>query len=557
MTLLSQTYLAELLADCTASHWDKVDALHKEHNSLNDENHGITGGFQPRRGRRREVDPPPLDESQAQYTVDLLLRLVSNHQADEHPGKQGNGAAAAQSDDRLEGLPKKSTDLERAVYKVIEYISASNSPLVHNVMKNKLRMLRIVEKEVDASDLTFIAHLSLNQRKLSQVIKEISGSYLPLRQAAQNTLASLLPEAIHRWIDSHPKDFIDLHMTQQRLEGGADVLFDISNPGSGDSQKEKADYVKRRPILWPLQTALVLLLPEVFVQADMSTTQRGNSLAKKIVFLNNLRQALRQPRAADIAASCLITICRAGSLFPADSDSALLSFALDIQNDMREEIFKKHLYNQPAGEDVGMDRDVLIKAFVSLARLSVDSAVEHLLPRCFDKGSPMSFKITVFASAAVLASQQNAEQYRTLFLAIAPELREYLHGITSMRKATGANGLQFGGTISEKMRHQNISTDSIGSVELLYQLLELLKIRPFLLYENMPQGDDPQEWTRLADKSINSILKLIYDEDEFVRNSTVIFARRLLSPENFHFALHLHENGDGRQGMLNMFWVAT
>lgn len=550
LVLLTQTYLVDLLADCTASHWDAVDALHKEHNSAPEDN-GPTGGFTPRRGRRREADPPPLDDSQAQYTMDLLLRLVSNQQGEERHAPSGKQANGAQPEDTgLEGLPRKATELERAVYKVIEYISASNSTLVCNVMKTKLKVLRTAsaESEVDASGLTFIAYLSLNQKKLSQVIKEISGSFLPLRARPQNTLAALLPEAIHRWIDSHPKDFIDLHMTQQRLEGGADVLFDIATALS-DSQK-------RRVIIWPLQTSLVLLMPEVFVQADMSTTQRGNSLAKKIVFLNNLRQALRQPRAADIAASCLITICRAGSLFPADSDSALLSFALDIQNDMREEIFKKHLYNLPSGEDFGMDSDLLIKAFVSLARLSIDSVVEHLIPRCLDKGAPMSFKITVFASAAVLASQQNAEHYKPLFMAIAPELREYLHGISNMRKVIGANGTPFGGTLNEKMRHQNTSTDSIGSVDLLYQLLELLKIRPFLLYENMKAGESQEDWGTLADKSINSILKLIYDEDEFVRNSTVIFARRLLSPESFQMAMAM-DDSKGGQGLLNMFWLAT
>jgi neurofibromin 1 len=303
-------------------------------------------------------------------------------------------------------------------------------------------------------------------------------------------------------------------------------------------------------VIWPLQTALVLLLPEVFVHADMSGSQRGNSLAKKIVFLNNLRQALRQSKSADIAASCLITICRAGSLFANDSDSALLSFALDMQNDMREEIFKKPSSGVPAVED-SVERDVLIKAFVSLARLSVDSVVEHLVPRCLDKNSPMSYKITVFAGAAVLASQPRPEQFALLFEAIAPELREYLHGISSMR--TAASAVPFNGSLNERMR-RNISTDSIGSVELLYQLLELLKIRPLLLYENLSTHGD--NWNQMLDKSIDSILKLVCDDDEFVRNSTVIFARRLLSPEAFQTATNMDANQNADK-VLEFFWTGT
>ncbi|KAI5797697.1 hypothetical protein EDC01DRAFT_36289 [Geopyxis carbonaria] len=550
LVLLTQTYLVELLADCCASHWDAVDGLHREHiEESKDLDMRTSTAFIPRRSRRREGDPPPLEETLANYAMELLLRLTSNQALGDDHASLGSGrtGGGTQPDDRLlEGLPKKATDLERATYKVIEYLSASNWNLVYQTMRTKLKHLRTTAAdESDASGLQFIAHLSLNQKKLSLVIQEISGSFLPLRKASQNTLAALLPEAIHRWIDSHPKDFIDLHMSHQRLEGGADVLFDFAT--------SLTDNMKRRVIIWPLQTALVLLLPEVFVQADMSGAQRGNSLAKKIVFLNNLRQSLRQSKSADIAATCLITICRAGSLFDQNSDSALLSFALDIQNDMREEIFKKPF--TVSGDEGGMDRDVLIKAFVSLARLSVDSVVEHLVPKCLDKASPISFKITVFAAAAVLASQENAEQYRLLFETIAPDLREYLHGISSTRKVSSTNGSTFGSTLNEKMRQKNVSTDSIGSIELLYQLLALLKIRPFLLYENLEGTTDMADWDKLCEKSINSILKLIYDDDEFVRNSTVIFSRRLMSAESYQIAIERMHSSE--QHLLNFFWTAT
>ena len=475
--------------------------------------------------------------------MELLLKMTSILYNDDQLSSRG--APSIQAEERsLDGLPRKPSDLDRATFKVIEFLSASNWALVYQAVKSKLKTLRTTADDHYASSLQFIAHLSLNQRKLSLVLQEISGSFLPLRKPSQNALAAILPEAIHRWIDSHPKDFIQLHSSQQRLEGGADVLFDFAG--------SLTESTRRRAVIWPLQTALVLLLPEVFVHADMNGSQRGNSLAKKIVFLNNLRQALRQPKSADIAASCLITICRAGSLFPPDSDSALLGFALDIQNDMREEIFKKtpHMVASP---DESMDRDVLIKAFVSLARLSVDSVVAHLLPVCLDKTSPMSFKITVFAGAAVLASQANAEQYSALFAAIAPDLGEYLHGISSMRKAVSSVGFN-GVPGPDNMRHRNISTDSIGSVELLYQLLELLKIRPLLLYENLDfRGGD---WSQLADKSINSILTLICDDDEFVRNSTVTFARRLLSPEAFQTAASKEEVHDD-ESILPFFWTGT
>ncbi|KAL7276775.1 Ras GTPase activating protein ira2 [Rhizina undulata] len=547
LVLLTQTYLVELLADCTAANWDAVEAAYQG-NRENQTESVRHPGLSSRKTRRREREPPPLDEGQAKYTLELLLRLTSSPNNDEHV-PTNNGKSAQAEERSLDGLPKKASDLEKMSYKVIEYLSASNWNLVYQTMQTKLKILRTsASDDGDASGLQFIAHMWLNQKKLSMVIQEISGSFLPLKKASQNMLAALLPEAIHRWIDSHAKDFVDLHTSHRRLEGGADLLFDFAS--------SLTDSSKRRAIIWPLQTALVLLIPEVFWVADMRGEQRGNSIAKKVAFLHNLKQALRMPKSADIAASCLITICRAGSLFPTESESALLSVALDIQNDMREEIFKRNAHNQNM-DDNGMDRDIMIKAFVSLARLSVESVVEHLVPRCLNPNSPMSFKVTVFAAAAVLASQSNSEFFTPLYEAIAPDLRDYLDSISSMRKSGTANGLPLQGTTNEKMRQKNISTESIGSIELLYQILELLKIRPLLIYESLAGFRDSEEWDNLADKSINSILKLFCDEDEFVRNSTVIFARRLLSPGSFQNAINSEKWRPQVTDVLGLFWKAT
>lgn len=158
--------------------------------------------------------------------------------------------------------------------------------------------------------------------------------------------------------------------------------------------------------------------------------------------------------------------------------------------------------------------------------------------------------------------QSNAEAFNCLYRAIAPEVREYFINIATMRKTNSANGSPGGTTTT---RHKNSSSDSIGSVELLYQLLELLKIRPLLMFENLlgsplscngdyhPEGPDPEMWDRLGDRIINAILRLIYDDDEFVRNSTVVFARRLLSTEAFQMTI---QESDGFS-LLGFFWKAT
>ena len=383
----------EVLAECMSAHWDAVDAAHNraEESSLKADASGKPP-LPPRKNRRREREPPPLDDLQAKYVLELLLRLIASPLDDGHAGKREAGSTPQSEERSLDGIPKKTSDIERASFKVIEYLSASNWALVFHTMSQRLKFLRTTASDDgDASSLQFIAHMWINREKLSLIIKEISGSFLPLRKSAQNVLATILPETIHRWIDAHPKDFIDLHVNSRRLEKGIDVLFDVAS--------SLADGVKRRSIIWPLQTALILLLPDAFWMLEIRSEQRG-SLAKKIAFLNDLRRSLRLAKSSDTAAACLIVICRAGSLFPAVSDSALLSFALDVQNDVTEEIFRRQQF-----DDLSVDRDIMIKAFVSSARLSVESVVENLLPRCLGKDSPIGFKITVFAGVAVLATQ--------------------------------------------------------------------------------------------------------------------------------------------------------
>ena len=74
------------------------------------------------------------------------------------------------------------------------------------------------------------------------------------------------------------------------------------------------------------------------------------------------------------------------------------------------------------------------------------------------------------------------------------------------------------------------------------------------MYENLNAG--AEEWDRLGDRMISSLLRLIYDDDEFVRNSAVVFARRLLSPEAFQATTDMRL-GQGAISVLNFFWKAT
>lgn len=387
----------ELLADCTGAHWDAVESKAYPHDrSYN--NPILTAPYTPTRPTHRR-EPPPLDDKDAKHAFDCILRLIAQPVGNDDHSTINNSRPTIQAEDMaMDEIMAKPTELDLAAHRVIEYLTASNWSLAYNIMQNKLRYLRTTASDdVEASGLQFMAHMWLNSKKLSLIIQEISQTFLPLHKSTQNIIATVLPDAIHNWIDTNPRDFVELHMTQRKLEGGAEMLFDIA--------MQLQDNNKRRSILWPLQTALVLLMPDVFWLAGMMGEAKGvGTTTKKVIFLENLRKSLRLPRSSDIAATCLVNICQAASYFPPDSDSALLSFALDVQNEMREEIFRKPIPGS-AMEDSMVDRELMTKAFVSLCHLSIDSVIKHLVPSCLDLNTPVSWKISLFAGASMLAQQ--------------------------------------------------------------------------------------------------------------------------------------------------------
>ncbi|KAF8455245.1 hypothetical protein BDZ91DRAFT_746797 [Kalaharituber pfeilii] len=555
LAFATQTYLLELLADCTSAHWDAVEAkaFPNERNFSN----AIPGApYIPTRPAHRR-EPPALDDNLAKHALDCIIRLIAQPVVSEDHSTINSSRPTVPSDEPpMDGVMAKPTELDMAAHRVIEYLSASNWSLAYNIIQTKLRFLRHASdqrgstkpaaEDAEASSLQFMAHMWLNAKKLSLIIQEVSQAFLILRKSTQNIIATLVPDAIHNWIDTNPREFVELHMTQRRLEGGTETLFDMT-VGLQDNNK-------RRSILWPLQTAIVLLMPEVFWLAGMMGEPKGSgvSTAKKIIFLENLRKSLRLSRSSDIAATCLVNICQAASYFAADSDSALLSFALDVQNEMREEIFRKQSLGSALEESM-VDRELMTKAFVSLCHLSIDSVITQLVPWCLERNSPVSWKISVFAGASMLAQQANADDFIRLFSAIAPNIREYLDAIGLSKSPVAMNG---GALV--RLQQRNVSTESIASPDLLQQILDFLTVRPYVLFELSPpdMGEKIHRLDPYSEQFVSSLLLFMTDEDEMVRKSATAFARRLLAQDPMDFMTSLEQHRD-KDAVVNYFWRAT
>ena len=467
--LHSELYVIELVSECCSTHWASVnthpgavgeDAPDSDSEDSNSEN-GSKNAPEPtyNRGRRasrnklleRDVPPDPLDDGLIRRLIDIL-KLFSKPLSDSYvlpaanilddvfkgvvtrdtSSSSDNTTAASGS---LNGnevsklLQENSEVIDAYIRGIVEYVSFSNWSRVLEYVKVALRTSHpvtgsTVQSNVVADDdrnalitLRFISSLWVDSRKLSVVIQELCGSFLHLRKAYQTTVAIVLPLLINRWLERNPEEFIDLHTMHKRLDGGAETLFDMSNT--------MFDGGKRKALLYPFQTSLLFLLPDVFEVASNMRDVKSSSMSKKVSFLEMLRKTLRNRN--ETAIYCLTSVLRVARHFTLDSDAALLSYALDVQEEVREAVFRRHAVGADASV---IDSSLMTAAFVSLAHLNFEACVANLAPICLAPSSPQDFKIAVISACSHFARQSNAEDYQPLFSKASEFLRSQLKVFT-------------------------------------------------------------------------------------------------------------------------------
>jgi len=178
---------------------------------------------------------------------------------------------------------------------------------------------------------------------------------------------------------------------------------------------------RRKALLYPFQTSLILLLPDVFEVASNMRDVKSSSISKKVSFLEMLRKTLRNRN--ETAVYCLTSVLRVARHFSLDSDAAILSYALDVQEEVREAVFRK----TTAGMDApNIDTSLMTAAFVSLTHLNFEHCVDNLAPICLASNAPQNFKLAAMAACTHFARQSNAQEYQALFVKIAEFIRTQL-----------------------------------------------------------------------------------------------------------------------------------
>ncbi|KUI58000.1 Neurofibromin [Cytospora mali] len=537
--LVSEFYILGLIADCCTSHWNAVGSARSETDRLRSSQraklpppHTLDGSLVVRILEILRLYARPLPEGTSISNQTLLDEMTADRVVvaarPEHstPSTPSGNEQPVESEtlfnSRIEGL-------ERQARAIAEFVSASNWTHSFEYLRKLIYMVRTAPSSsqnpiAQASSIIDDEHTALvvmrligcfwvDGPKLGLIIQELCSSYLHFRRPTQHTIAIVTPLLITRWLDRYPEEFVQLHTRHKRLDGGPDTLFDMTqtvvhDSGRGDTV---ADSVRRRFMLYPLQTTLLFLLPDVFEVASNMREAKSGGMSKKVAFLDGLRKALRNRN--EQAAYCLVLLLRAARHFDLDSDSAFMSYALDVQDEIRDAVFRR---NTTGPDNVLFEQDIMTAAFVSVTDLNYENCIESLALSCLAPTAPLGFKIAMIQASSHFARLEDPDRYRELYVIALSFSTTQLRTMSSIFVETYA-----GDQGSSRKALELVNNNSI-----LHHILAFLCACPKDIFNSVPEGRDQTEF---YEGNFESFLPCLVTSNELIRQTAARVMERILA----------------------------
>lgn len=541
--LLSELHVLGLLADCCNAHWDEV---RKRAARAGPDGNGNTSPSEwPTRASK--AIPDRLDPDTVVRIFEVLKNMVEpiadgyvlpnrTILGDASPRKSdlaevNEARLNAESEDTLETcdlLQQHDVELDNNVKAIVQYVTASSWATSFECFRNVIYTVRstaqaqggvLVAAPPGEDERAALIMLRLacafwvDGQRLGALIQELCSSFLHFRRGFQNTVAIVTPLVITRWLDRSPDEFVQMHIRRKRLDTSVDTLFDMT--------QTVVDNGKRRAVLFPLQTTLLFLIPEVFEVASNMRDARSASLAKRVAFLENLRKALRNGN--ESAAYCLVSLLRAARHFHAESESAMMSYAMDVQDEVRDAVFRRY---SPSAEATMFEEDLMTAAFVSLAHLNFDSCVESLTPSCLAPSAPPTFKFAVVQGCSYFARLPNASEYQPLFTSVSSFIQTQLKTMSTLCKNVNPGDPDIYSTLAEKKS---------SPYPIICNILDFLDASPMTLFEGPPE--DPLESEMFYEANFEAFMSCMITANDNVRRRAAGVAKKLISNEDLLFKL--------------------
>jgi neurofibromin 1 len=284
-----------------------------------------------------------------------------------------------------------------------------------------------------------------------------------MRQEGKLLFAKMMRKAIWKWIGEYPAQFSEVCASDARLLTGSEVLFDMCS--------STADNSRKKAVLWPLQTILLVLSPEFLMQAFLDTAPSHNRRAN---FLSLLRKSLQTTRNADIAAVCYVDLCKAATYVPPNNDSVLRSIAADVEVDLKEKVWD---FSKPPSSESTLallgytiDQQTLTTDFLlSRIRLHPEETLKSIIPSCVEEKVPILFKLALVKTCLVIVEDENNLPWN-------PTISSMYDGLCTPLRQLFLRTIRLDLNSSASSKKKETHSNHNNRVELLLDLLRLFRI---------------------------------------------------------------------------------
>ncbi|KAG0178831.1 Ras GTPase activating protein ira2 [Apophysomyces sp. BC1021] len=496
----------------------------------------------------RLIDPPPLDEALVTFILVLLGRFLHQTHVIEEANEQ---LASMASDHQNEYTPTvgMTTDpqtleiiaeIYKATGRVLYYVSASNWSTYYFKIKNVVQALGATGdgSETSPPEIRMLECCSLTQQRLHTVLSDLSPYFLHMKREGKLLFAKTMRKAIWRWIETYPFQYAEICESDGRLLTGSEILFDMCS--------STADNSRRKSILWPLQTILLSLSPDLLLQAFLDDPASQN------------RRTLRSSRMAEIAAVCYVDLCKASTYVPPTDDSVLRHIAADIEDDLKEKVWNFSRLSTTELANLGYTIDIQTLTtdyLLSRLRLDPENTLTTLVPTCLEEGAPVIFKLALVRSCLAIAQDDNRLPWNPTIASMYGSLCTHLRRLFLQTIGSELSAAQQ----DSAMRKTAAEPSRQNTTMLLQDLLRLFKCDPLLallvgIYKDRigllimlrTKGDDQNRIEQNA-AFMTGVAKLLKHNDSTIRQS----ASECLS--RFHDSENIAQWGPETTLMVN-FW---
>ncbi|CAO3650284.1 unnamed protein product [Mucor fragilis] len=539
--LQSQLFVLRMLSACMQHHWQYVRDIRPENSSAKAAS--TAGGYEgsihsldsSTHHSRWSIadgplpiemeDPPPFDDSIAKSIVNVISRIM--HQTTIMEEREYGQAT------------NHVTQITRTEYYTASNISRTSADIVLDIYKASSRVIAYLSanENPETSDMRLLECCSLNSKRLSIVLSEFCTSFSSLKKSTQLIVAAILRRAIWGWIETYPGEFMQLCQSQKKLEGGPDVLFEIC--------LSLADTTRKKAILWPLQTMLLILCPDILYSSANPDGHR-NVNTKKTLFLATLKSSLKPGRMAELAAICYVDICKAATYVAKSDASALRHIVPDVENELRGQLFdpEKPLIADSLMSGLGIiidHRSLLADCLVAMFRLNPRHALRSLFPACLDQRAPTLFKISLVKACLAIASEENRLPWNpsvtVLYDSLSGPLRKLFIEFASKDYSKMDSGSINYGPNSRKNIISNNANDKksrkdVARVDQNSERLELI-LDMLRLYQTDPKlaikGESEDRFEKNA-QALVAITNCLRESNQYVRDAAAMCLFKLHSP---------------------------